>query len=657
MCLNSKVGIEMIAGLFIRNVKTYQGINYIPLTDSPNLSGFLGNNGIGKSSILESLDTILNSKEWNYNAVVKKSGLEKASPYIVPVFILEETFFGPETLPLAKTLDALAREVNLDDSTNSQTRNILENFIQHRDRILNRHDLHGKLIVPIGRLYNNNISVSVLAGRTLPAIIERNTFDAEFMVSDESVDLTGSFSKLLDYILNKLEYLYIPKELDAELFTKLESIGTQVLMGESLYEILDRIVGDSTVANINGELSTFLDELSTKLGGYIYKTPLDRQRRIQRKEVYNLIIQAFFNIRKLHKRHGSENYIEIGNLSSGEKQKAIIDVAHALLTKHRRNSDNLIIGIDEPESSLHMSACFEQFQALSELSERCRQLFFTSHWYGFLPTLERGAVTIISKKNNEHVFDLINLESYREEIKQLVRESRGKLPFDIRIKSMNDFIQSLLSSATGDNPYNWLICEGSSERIYLSAYLSDLIKERNLRIIPVGGASEIKKIYNYLSGCYKDVESEITGNIYLLADTDSQLVRYDVITYQKLHCKRFVYDSNSNKAILVKIDSNPVSPATEIEDVLNARLYHQSLSSFVSSYGYLSFINDMATPDEGLESYSALDLRQSEKEAITRFFDEGNNKFLFAKKYVELMTEENSVPEWISEIRRVMTSR
>lgn len=252
---------------------------------------------------------------------------------------------------------------------------------------------------------------------------------------------------------------------------------------------------------------------------------------------------------------------------------------------------------------------------------------------------------------------MINLESYREEIKQLVRESRGKLPFDIRIKSMNDFIQSLLSSATGDNPYNWLICEGSSERIYLSAYLSDLIKERNLRIIPVGGASEIKKIYNYLSGCYKDVESEITGNIYLLADTDSQLVRYDVITYQKLHCKRFVYDSNSNKAILVKIDSNPVSPATEIEDVLNARLYYQTLSSFVGSYGYLSFINDMATPDEGLESYSALDLRLSEKEAITRFFDDGNNKFLFAKKYVELMTEENSVPEWISEIRRVMTSR
>ncbi|EBK7421149.1 ATP-binding protein, partial [Salmonella enterica] len=439
------------------------------------------------------------------------------------------------------------------------------------------------------------------------------------------------------------------------LFTKLESMGTQVLMGESLHEILDRIVGETTVGDINRELSGFLEDISTKLVDYTYRTPSERQKRIQKKEVYNLIIQAFFNVRKLHKKHGDEHFLEISNLSSGEKQKAIIDVAHALLTKHRSNSDNLIIAIDEPESSLHMSACFEQFQALSELSEGCRQLLFSSHWYGFLPTLEKGTVTIISKKDNEHLFDLINLESYREEIKQLVRESRGKLPFDIRIKSMNDFTQSLLSSATGENPYNWLICEGSSERIYLSAYFDDLIKNNNLRIVPVGGASEIKKIYNYLSACYKDVEGEITGKIYLLADTDSQLVRYEVAEHQKLYCKRFVYDPNSDRAILVRIDSNPVSPATEIEDVLNAKVYYETLLSFVSDYSYLGFVSGMSVPDEGLESFSALDLKLSEKEAITRFFDADNNKFKFARKYVELMSEENSIPSWINEIREVMT--
>lgn len=645
----------MIAGLFIRNVKTYQGINYIPLTDSPNLSGFLGNNGIGKSSILEALDSIFNFKEWNYNTVVKKSGFETTSPHIVLVLILEDGFFEPDILPFAKTLDSLAREIRLEDATNSQTRVILGDFIKHRERILERSNMQGKLIIPIGRNYNNEISLSILSGKKLTAIMDDDKFGAGFdlKVGEDSSKL---FQKVFDCIVNKLEYLYIPKGIDTELFTKLESAGTQVLMGESLHVILDRIVGESKITDINRELTGFLEDISTKLETYTYRTSSERQRKIQKKEVYNLIIQAFFNVRKLHKVNGDGHFLDISNLSSGEKQKAIIDVAHALLTKHRANSDNLIIAIDEPESSLHMSACFEQFQALSELSLGCRQLLFSSHWYGFLPTLETGAVTIITKKNNDHFFDLINLSSYREEIKQLVRVSKGKLPFDIRIKSMNDFTQSLLSSATGDTPYNWLICEGSSERVYLSAYLEELIKSHNLRIVPVGGASEIKKIYNYLSACYKDVEDEITGNIFLLADTDIQLVRYDVGSHKKLHCKRFVYDSSLNKAILVKIDSNPVSPATEIEDVLNANVYYQTLLSFVDRYEDLKFVNDIENPPEGLESYSCLDLRPSQKDVINRFFDDDNNKFSFANKYVDLMSKENSVPDWISEIKGLITS-
>ncbi len=46
----------MIIGILLRNIKTYQGINYIPLTDEDRFCGLVGNNGIGKSTILESLD-------------------------------------------------------------------------------------------------------------------------------------------------------------------------------------------------------------------------------------------------------------------------------------------------------------------------------------------------------------------------------------------------------------------------------------------------------------------------------------------------------------------------------------------------------------------------------------------------------------------------
>ncbi|WP_260853774.1 TOPRIM nucleotidyl transferase/hydrolase domain-containing protein [Pantoea ananatis] len=253
------------------------------------------------------------------------------------------------------------------------------------------------------------------------------------------------------------------------------------------------------------------------------------------------------------------------------------------------------------------------------------------------------------------MFDLINLSSYREEVKQMVRDSRGKLPFDIRIKSMNDFIQSLLSSATGESPYNWLICEGSSEKIYLTAYLKDLIEDNKLRIVPVGGASEIKKIYNYLSACYKEVENEITGKIFLLSDTDRELVRYEVQTFRNLHCKRFVYSPEHGRAILVKIDSNPVSPATEIEDVLNGQVFRNTLISFAEEYDYLDFMEEIDEPQEQLESFSAFDLKSSQKDAITQFLDTGNNKFLFAEKYIDTLGQDSPEPEWIKEIRKVMT--
>ena len=43
----------MIIGVILRNFKTYKNINYIPLSNGESFSGFIGANGIGKSSILE----------------------------------------------------------------------------------------------------------------------------------------------------------------------------------------------------------------------------------------------------------------------------------------------------------------------------------------------------------------------------------------------------------------------------------------------------------------------------------------------------------------------------------------------------------------------------------------------------------------------------
>lgn len=86
----------MIVGIFLRNYKTYHGINYIPLTDSDQFCGLVGNNGVGKSSILESLDTFFNHRPWNYNIATKKSGMKSTAPQIIPIFCLERNKFDNE---------------------------------------------------------------------------------------------------------------------------------------------------------------------------------------------------------------------------------------------------------------------------------------------------------------------------------------------------------------------------------------------------------------------------------------------------------------------------------------------------------------------------------------------------------------------------------
>ncbi|BAK74853.1 hypothetical protein NH8B_0004 [Pseudogulbenkiania sp. NH8B] len=523
----------------------------------------------------------------------------------------------------------------------------IRKFVAHRNSLALAFPMDEYYLIPIGIDRGHEVSLSMFNCRKLVELHLGAETEAgttaltEFQLKE--------FKPLLDKIKASTDYIYIPKEIDSDSFTKLETKEIQSLMGESLNQIIEGLVSADVIRDINGQLNSFLDTLSEELVDYSYRTRTNRQQNLKKQDVYNLIVQAFFNIRMLHRKQG-DAWLEINSLSSGEKQKAIIDVAHSLIKNHRASGDNLILAVDEPESSLHMSACFDQFAALYEISRSCRQLLFATHWYGFFPTIESGSAAVITKTGEEHVVDLINLANHREQVRQLTRGSRGTLPYDVRLKSINDFVQSIITSSIGEDPYNWLICEGSSEKVYLSSYLKDLITEKRLRIIPVGGAKEVKRLYQHLSVSYEEFKDEVTGKIYLLSDTDAELVQYDVRNFDNLHCRRMVTARATKSVSLVNINSNPVSPKTEIEDVLNGKHFYETLRTFVPGNHTLAFLNGYGEATEE-PSFFALDLRDSEREAIERFFDEGNNKFIFAEKYVAGRTTEMAVPGWITEIR------
>ncbi|MEQ8552628.1 MAG: AAA family ATPase [Cyclobacteriaceae bacterium] len=124
----------MILGTFLRNFKTYSGINYVPLSNGHSYCGLVGNNGIGKSSVLEAIDCLFNQKPWNYNIVVRKSGYSTTRPFIVPIFLVDKKDISEENKSLAGLLSQYVWECEEADII-SQNRIHFRTFKQQRDII------------------------------------------------------------------------------------------------------------------------------------------------------------------------------------------------------------------------------------------------------------------------------------------------------------------------------------------------------------------------------------------------------------------------------------------------------------------------------------------------------------------------------------------
>lgn len=157
---------------------------------------------------------------------------------------------------------------------------------------------------------------------------------------------------------------------------------------------------------------------------------------------------------------------------------------------------------------------------------------------------------------------------------------------------------------------------------------------------------------------YEDFKNEIIGKVILVSDTDAELVQYSTKSELKnLICYRIVNVDKLRKTTLVKIDSNPVSPKTEIEDSLNGKLFVETLISFRESHPDIeNILKDISEPTEEC-SYFSLDLSPSKQKLLENFFDTDNNKFEFAKRYSENISDSYIIPEWIDDLKSYTKKR
>lgn len=362
------------------------------------------------------------------------------------------------------------------------------------------------------------------------------------------------------------------------------------------------------------------------------------------------------------KGKGGSKRIPVSELSSGEKRKALIDVAYSFLVNNSDRESHIILAIDEPEASLHISACYDQFEKLISLSKSNHQIIVSTHWYGYLPIVINGSATSIMKNDqNDISFNFLNLYNYRESITQSRKKTKGPLPIDYNIKSYNDLVQSILFSLIREEPYNWIICEGLSEKIYFEEIFKEEVLLKNLRLLPLGSFKEVRKLYLNLLSPIKDPDYNIKGKIICLIDTDEERVDVPYEKNKNLFFRRLLNSKSKKETELIDVSNNSTNPPTEIEDCLNPSIYFQVLLEFSLEYEDLRILLENNEINLGAaNSFFCLDLRDSEKETLKKFFDdkEGYNKILFARKYVECMQKPlfSAIehPSWIEEIKALL---
>ncbi|MAE50855.1 MAG: hypothetical protein CMH27_03510 [Micavibrio sp.] len=645
----------MLVGVLLRHFKTYSGINYLPITNKEKFTAYVGENGVGKSSILEALDSYFNNKPWVINHVGKKRGTDfENAPFIAPIFAIKKD--DPQWknknnfIIIADKIDAVLRE---DKLLKEPYFKFLEKLkeIYHSDKYW--------LLLHAQYPYN--------AERHSDSLIPIATVNNSYGEKTPHDNRKKELSDFKDFIKGGYEYIYLPVEINEADFTKLENEGMQKLISDELTDSVSKAIeAKSTAREINNRLQSFLNDLHKKLEHYEYDRATGRANNFTERILMDSIIASYFKTKELV--YNDKNYkTPIRDLSAGEKRNAIISVARALLSNEASTKKHIVFAIDEPESSLYAGNCYKQFQCLKDMSENA-QIIITTHWYGFLPVIDEGRAHFLTRSEQGRIqIDTLNLRDPRRDIKGLKSTGAG-IPFDTRLKSINDLVQSIVSSLMGNDYYNWIVCEGISDKIYLECLIGKgFLEKHRILIIPMAGHSEVTKLYKHLCIVSSEGKELIVGRVFCLVDTDNPLPEFgdppenklpEKIVHKRLHLDRYL---DYGSTILTYKSGATKTDPTAIEDMLNAKVFKDALKTFDLSDD-VSFTFDLNEKYNSKSNLSgcAFELTPKEQNEIKEFFNKNNGamKEKFASHYCGFSIETNQKElEWVKEFKKFFLNK
>ena len=668
--------LDMLVGLYLRHIKTYKNIHYIPIGNH-NFVNYLGKNGSGKSTIIEALDIFFNAnQEYSINKSVVSYSKNSNFPFFVPIFLIDKTKIPNKTKENFSLLSDLFWNTEEKEITSINRRSGSEakEFFRLRETLLEYKETH--FLIMLGETINKDICIPFfnnhekfkekIGYQDTTNITETALPDDDIGHNDENeADEEDKFRKFLnekfrgtlDAIKKTYSYVYIPVESSIESFTKIETIGMQKIVGKTLKDEIMQLLNSTKFEDeINAKLNNYVENIEKKLDGeYYYDSTKQNKKYLKNTDLFYTILDTYFKIRVLNKGKKTDGTSKkIGELSAGEKRQALLDLLYAFLTDGQEREKYTIIGIDEPENSLQANLCYEQFEKLKEISKNY-QVLITTHWYGFLPTISEGVGHFLNKNKEDRIeFESYELYGYRSVVNKDLQENRRKLPHDYQLKSMNDLVQSIFYSIRKENPYNWLICEGLSEKIYFDFFFEEEIKNKKLKILPLGGQKSVISLYKYLALPITEMKDtpEFKGKIYCLIDTDDQISGSDIGDgTEALKIRRLLNEGQCGATKLACLN-NMHHVKTEIENVLNPIIFKEVMQKLTNEQKYK--IND----ELDLQKTHKTDFSASfNNYYINEFFAEndGENKIKFARKYIEILKSKTDIddyiPNWVKEIK------
>lgn len=623
----------MIAGVFLRNYKSFYNFNYVPLifSNSDKITVFAGDNGSGKSTVLESIDCVLNNlnpDEWECSHGQKRDRMQ-----IYLVFLVRKdrsSIF--KDYPLEKLLELSNAYWEGDFSKYSKDDVAAAEFTYWRNNLKEKIDSSKYYLICIGR---NHINQAVIYG--LKCL---KNYCGELNLVDYRLN------DLINFLQNDYKYIYIPVENKIDQVLDIKARELHNLMGKRVFDELDKVLTEknvvttgsgSVISAFNDVLESYLQEINSYIepeykfsskGGAI-------KRSVKASDFINILINVFFSTRPLQK----DGKI-ITSLSSGQKRIALIDVFAKIVEKIKPDDKNLLIAIDEPESSLDNLNKFRQFQRLVSLPKKkdC-QIFITTHWYGVFLYPIKGRLNFLQAVGNQsNLTESFSLEYLYDE--------RKKFPESIEMKSYFDLMSSMYSLIRSDS-INWIICEGRTDVNYLKKYIGSNIPDLN--IVAFNGFGNVKRLYELLNFAIGEKE-EILGRVLFIIDTDTEnfVTNRDYSKSENIRLVRWHLDRKKDISKINNLNSTNASK-TVIEDVVDSEFMFTVVKDYTKSFSFnkkLVFNNEGVHADISgdLGFLNTKDLLGSEIIEIKKVLSEKGFKAFSANRYINSTSTNKKIP-------------